>query len=263
MPRIDLHEAVRRLCLSCPESEEIRSHGMATYRVARGKTFAMYAVNHHGDGRIALWLNVPSGAQDHYLRRDPKHCFIPPYVGPSGWLGVRLDLGIPWKQVIPLVRMAYQHVAPARLRDIDVTSSDPPAPSRRLTAAEIDPWNAPRGQRLLASMRRICLPLPETSEDTQFGHPVWRVGKRVFVQASCYDDHWRAAFWVGVPSQALLTRDSRFEVPRYMGHNGWIAVDVSKRYREQELRGLALESYRHFALKRMLAALDSTTARGC
>ncbi len=40
-----------------------------------------------------------------------------------------------------------------------------------------------------------------------------------------------------------------------MGHNGWIALDVSKSHQERELRPLALGSYRHFALKKMLARL--------
>ena len=255
MPRIELHDAVRRLCLSCPETEEVLAHGMSTFSV-RGKTFCMYALNHHGDGRIALWLNVSSGAQDAYLRRDSKQFFVPAYVGPRGWLGVRLDLGIPWEQVVDLVRIAYRRVAPAALRDRDTATPDPPAPTQRLTVADIDPKRTPRGKRVMDAMRRVCLRLPETSEDTQFGQPVWRAGKRVFAQAYCYDDRWRVAFWVGVPTQTLFTRDPRFEIPQYMGHNGWIALDVSKGHNERELRGLSLGSYRHFALKRMLAQLD-------
>lgn len=30
---------------------------MANFHV-RGKTFATYAINHHGDGRVALWLQA-------------------------------------------------------------------------------------------------------------------------------------------------------------------------------------------------------------
>jgi len=47
----------------------------------------------------------------------------------------------------------------------------------------------------------------------------------------------------------------RYTIPPYMGHNGWIAIDVSRTLNERELQPLALESYRHFALKRMLAKL--------
>ncbi len=250
----ELEAAIRRLGTAFAETEETRSHGMWDFRLSGGRTFATYAENHHGDGRIALWLNVPGGLSDSYVRAEPKHFFVPPYVGPRGWLGVRLDRGIAWKQVIELVRRAYDHVAPPRLAG-QRPAVDAPAPKGRITAADVDPRNTPRGKRILAALRKICLGLPETSEGVQFGQPVWRAGKRVFAQAYCYDGRWRAAFWVGLQGQMIMKSDPRCEIPAYLGHNGWIALDVSRSHSEGELRSLALESYRHFALKRMLAKL--------
>ena len=101
----DFHRAVREVCLWLPDAEEFVSHGSPNFRV-RGKTFATYAVNHHGDGRVALWLNALPGAQELHVRADSTHFFIPPYVGPRGWLGVSLDRGIAWKRVAALVREA-------------------------------------------------------------------------------------------------------------------------------------------------------------
>jgi predicted DNA-binding protein (MmcQ/YjbR family) len=250
-------EAIRRLCLAFPETEQVLSHGSPNFRVLGGKTFATYCVDHHGDGRIALWLNVSDGMQDAYVRAEPKHFFIPPYVGPRGWLGVRLDMGIAWKRVAPLVRAAYDNVASPRLQGLLEKTPVIRAPKRRITVADVDPKNTPRGRRLLASMRKVCLDLPDTSEGAQFGQPVWRAGKKVFAQAYFYDARWRVAFWVGVHAQSLMTNDPRYEIPPYMGHNGWIALDVSKRHSERELRSLSLESYRHFALKKMLARLEA------
>ena len=106
--------AVREVCLWLPEAEEFLSHGSPNFRV-RGKTFAAYVINHHGDGRIALWLNAPAGAQELYVNEEPKHFFVPPYVGPRGWLGVHLDKGIAWKRIAKLVREAYEKVAPKAL----------------------------------------------------------------------------------------------------------------------------------------------------
>jgi len=40
-----------------------------------------------------------------------------------------------------------------------------------------------------------------------------------------------------------------------MGRSGWITLDVAKKHSDSELGALALESYRHFATKRMLAKL--------
>ena len=110
-------------------------------------------------------------------------------------------------------------------------------------------------RRVLKSLRRICLSLPETSEATQFGSPVWRAGKKTFALAYRTDQKLKLSFWVGVDRQGLLTNDRRFQIPPYMGHNGWIALDVSKDCDWDEIRGLTLYSYRHFALQRMLAKL--------
>lgn len=254
--RNDVETAIRKLCLAFPETEESQSHGMPHFRVVRPKkTFATYAQNHHGDGRIALWLNVPDGMQDAYVRAEPKHYFVPPYVGPSGWLGVRLDTGIAWKCVAQVVRAAFENSAPPSIMLLLKKTPDIPAPKTRITAADIDPKNSPVGKRVLAAMRKVCLDLPEASESAQFGQPVWRAGKRVFAQAYCYELRWRVAFWVGVGAQGLMATDPRFEIPPYMGHNGWIALDVAKGLNERELRSLAVESYRHFALKRMVEKL--------
>jgi hypothetical protein len=61
---------------------------------------------------------------------------------------------------------------------------------------------------------------------------------------------------VGVERQGLLTIDPRYRIPAYMGNNGWIALDVSKRCDRAEVGALALESYRRFASKRALRGLD-------
>jgi len=90
----------------------------------------------------------------------------------------------------------------------------------------------------------------------QFGHPVWRAGKKIFARAWHHDDRFTAVFWVGVPAQALMLRDPRYLLPPYFGPSGWIALDASSRINAAELRALALESYRHFAAKGMLARLE-------
>jgi hypothetical protein len=253
----DISQAVREVCLWFPETEEVIAHGSPDFRV-KGKTFATYVINHHGDGRIALWLNVPDGAQDHYVRREPKHYFVPPYVGPRGWLGVNLDKGISWKTVATLVRAAYEKIAPASLSGSVGETVKISPPTTTLKPEEFDLMQSKRAQTVLKELRPICLSLPETSEATQFGFPVWFAGKKVFAHAYCYrgDRKLQLAFWVGVDQQSLLIRDQQFSIPPYMGHNGWIALDVSKSANWPEIRSLALFSYRHFALARMLKALD-------
>ena len=217
----------------------------------------MYAVNHHGDGRVALWLNAWPSAQELHVRAEPEHFFVPPYVGPRGWLGVVLDRGIAWKRVVSLVREAYEKVAPDALKARLGKSPAIKAPRKPLSASQIDPMKAPRAVAVLKSLRKICLRLPESHEAQQFGHPVWQAGKKSFALARYQDRRLTLCFWVGVDQQGLLTADTRYQIPPYMGHNGWIALDVSTNCDWREVEALSLQSYRHFALKRMLQQLPS------
>ena len=253
----DLHQAVREACLWLPEARESVSHGAPNFSV-RGKTFAMYAVNHHGDGRVTLWLNAMPSSQDLHVRAEPRHFFVPPYVGPRGWLGVVLDQGIAWKRVAALVREAYEKAAPAELRaHIGKTPVLKP-PDEALSASQIDPLKSPRARAVIEAFRKLCLRLPESHEEIQFGHPVWKAGKKTFAWARHDGGRLTLCFWVGVDRQGLLTADPRYRIPPYMGHNGWIALDVDGGCEWDEVGALILHSYRHFALKRMLRQLPPT-----
>lgn len=250
----DVHHAVRDACLWLPEAEEFVSHGAPNFRV-RGKTFATYAVNHHGDGRVALWLNALPGSQELHVGAEPAHFFVPPYVGPRGWVGVVLDRGMAWKRVVALVREAYEKVAPPELQARLGNTPALEAPSKALSASQIDPMKSPRALAVLKSLRKICLRLPESREERQFGHPVWQAGKKTFALARHDGRLITLCFWVGVEQQGLLTADPRYQIPPYMGHNGWIALDVTAHCDWEEVGALTLQSYRHFALKRMLLQL--------
>lgn len=109
----DHQTRARRICLALPEVEEKESWGAPTFRV-KGKMFAMYLHNHHGDGRIALWLKAPPGIQELLTRAAPDKFFIPPYQGPFGWIGVHLDR-CDDDEIASHVREAYKLVAPKKL----------------------------------------------------------------------------------------------------------------------------------------------------
>jgi hypothetical protein len=108
---------LRKLCLALPEAHEVEAWGEPTFRV-RNKLFAMYADagNHHGDGRPAVWCKAAPTNQALMVSAAPKRFFVPPYVGPSGWVGVWLDRDVDWIELAELLRDAYRLVAPKRLR---------------------------------------------------------------------------------------------------------------------------------------------------
>ena len=105
---------LRELIATLPETSERLSHGAPTFWGGK-KTFASFHANHHGDGRVALWCKQPDGVQEMLVEADPKTFFVPPYVGPSGWLGVRLDRRPDWGRVRDLLEEGFRMVAPKRV----------------------------------------------------------------------------------------------------------------------------------------------------
>ena len=107
---------LRKLCLALPDAHEVEAWGEPTFRV-RNKLFAMFASadNHHGGGRHAVWCKAAPGNQELMIRSAPTRFFKPPYVGPSGWVGIWLDGKVDWEEVADLVRDSYFLVAPKRL----------------------------------------------------------------------------------------------------------------------------------------------------
>jgi len=254
-------KAVRELCLAFPCVEEFESHGSPNYRsregARKGRVFAVFALNHHGDGHVALWLNTPALEQSRLIASAPKHLFKPQYVGPSGWVGVELNRGFPWKRVIELVQVAYINSSPAKLVAQLKESPVVSAPTQKMKPEEIDLLMQPKALEVRARICKTCLALPETDEGTQFGSPVWRVGKKTFAMLHHFGKGLAVQFWVGIERQGPLEMDPRLSIPPYLGHNGWIALDASKGINERELRDFLVDSYRHFATRRALAKLDA------
>lgn len=106
---------LRSICLALPEAGEKLSHGEPTWFAGKGKVFAMLDDHHHGALHLSVWLPAPHGVQEALIESDPQRFFRPPYVGPSGWVGVVLDTKPDWKLVSWLVDRAYRHVAHPRL----------------------------------------------------------------------------------------------------------------------------------------------------
>lgn len=115
---------VRSLCLGLDGVTELESHGRPSF-AARGKTFVMLMDNHHGDGRLAIWCKAPPGAQEMLVESDPARLFVPPYLGPRGWVGVRLDGDPDWGLVEACIKEGH------------AMSSAKPAPGKRAPSRAI------------------------------------------------------------------------------------------------------------------------------
>jgi predicted DNA-binding protein (MmcQ/YjbR family) len=109
-PRPTAVDRLRAICLGLPDTTEKLAWGEPTWRV-RGKLFAQLDTHHHGADHLAVWLPAPLGEQEAMVFTDPERFFRPPYVGPRGWVGVRIDRRPNWTVVAKLVRQAYGLVA--------------------------------------------------------------------------------------------------------------------------------------------------------
>ena len=116
---------LRKVCATFPEIEERLSHGSPSFFVRGKKTLAMFVDDHHGDGILGIWVPALPGVQEELIALEPDRFFRPPYVGPAGWVGVRLDVDVDWDEVRDILEEAYRKVAPktlVKLLDAEATS---------------------------------------------------------------------------------------------------------------------------------------------
>ncbi len=113
-----LFEKIRTLCLSFPGTSERISHGTPTFFINDKLSFVQYWVDHHGDGKIALWCSAASGVQALLIEATPEVYFRPAYVGHLGWVGVRLDRDATWAEISGMIEEAYLNRAPKKYREM-------------------------------------------------------------------------------------------------------------------------------------------------
>ena len=104
----------------------------------------------------------------------------------------------------------------------------------------------------LARVRAACLALPQTSERLSHGGPAFFIrDKKCFVMF--LDDHHedgRLAVWCaapdGVQAEMVETEPDRFFRPPYVGHRGWLGVQLLT-VADEELTAIVTEAFRTVA----------------
>lgn len=214
---------VRAICHDFAGTEEKLSHGAPFFHV-RGKGMLTFASDHHGDGRVAVWCKSTLDEQQRLVRSNPDVYFVPPYVGVSGWVGVRLERpGTDFDALAMLVEEAWRSVVPKRLAHA-APSAPPPPP----VYATTDPAVVAVA---LARMTALCATLPGASSESSPSQTTWRVGKKTF--AYLLDNQHRdgivsVCFRVAPDEAAALMERAprRYYRPPYLGAKGWVAMRV-------------------------------------
>jgi hypothetical protein len=110
---------VTKICLALPQATVEYKGSHAAYLVGK-KTFAYFLNDHHGDGIVAVTCKVLPGDNTALIAADPARFYLPAYIGPRGWVALRLDLEkqigkTDWDEVSELIQTSYRLTAPRRL----------------------------------------------------------------------------------------------------------------------------------------------------
>ena len=105
---------VIELCLGLPEAAA--REGQHVKFTVRDKTFAYWLDDHHGDGIVAISVKAAPGVQQALVAADPERYLVPSYLGPRGWVSLRVDTPeVDWAEIEDLLVDSYRLVAPKRL----------------------------------------------------------------------------------------------------------------------------------------------------
>jgi predicted DNA-binding protein (MmcQ/YjbR family) len=106
---------ITALCAVLPEVTRTLSGDHADFRV-RGKVFAYFLDNHHGDGIVSVCCRSELGENVDRASSEPERFYLPAYIGARGWFGLRLDRGrIDWREVENILQLSYCLAAPRTL----------------------------------------------------------------------------------------------------------------------------------------------------
>lgn len=108
---------LRQIALSLPSTKCERFGSHAAFLV-RKKIFAYFLNDHHGDGIVSVACKALPGDNTALVAAQRDRFYLPAYVGPRGWVALRLDRGeIDWDEVAELMTGSYLLVAPKRLAE--------------------------------------------------------------------------------------------------------------------------------------------------
>lgn len=99
---------VRRFAVELPEAVEQETWGQPTFRV-RKRIFVMLSAEER-----EAWVKSTHDEQRALIQMDPDTFFVPSYVGPSGWVGVRIRT-VDRDEMRELITEAWRMTAPKRL----------------------------------------------------------------------------------------------------------------------------------------------------
>lgn len=112
----------------------------------------------------------------------------------------------------------------------------------------------------LRNMRAICLALPDTKETPTWGQPHVRVGEKIFAGLGEEKGVLTVGLKLEMDHADAMVRRPRFSRAPYVGHKGWVSLDVETVKNWDEVRALVHESYRLIAPRKTVAMWEVDAA---
>ena len=106
---------VRDIAMALPGAQQKVSVGHATWFTK--KVFLWWNMSHKVDG---VWTREPRSIavmlpEDERLAVLEAGGYVPGYIGPYGWVGVRLDEDTDWQEITELIEESFRTTAGKRL----------------------------------------------------------------------------------------------------------------------------------------------------
>ena len=101
-------DRLRKICLALPDTEESVMHGHPVFRI-NGKSFCIW---HGVADDPAIALKVAKSEQGMFL--EDSRFFKTPYIGQHGWISIRAQGRLDWKEIAELVQGSYRLAAPRK-----------------------------------------------------------------------------------------------------------------------------------------------------
>jgi len=111
----------------------------------------------------------------------------------------------------------------------------------------------------LEQLRAICLALPEAVEAGGVGNPSFKVRDKIFaMRHDLHQGQW--SIWCkaasGIQEMLVQSEPERYFVPPYVGHHGWVGIQINDDMDWAVAADLITKSYRMTAPKRLSKQLD-------
>ena len=95
-------ERLREICLALPKANETVTWGHPTFR-ARKKTFAVF------EEYKGVWCIAFKVEKEHQtLFLTDGRFFVTPYIGQRGWLSLKVERRLDWKEIKHLIVESYR-----------------------------------------------------------------------------------------------------------------------------------------------------------